>query len=286
MQFFIFKNMNHKILNIQNINIGNTLPFVLFGGINVLESYDLAMRSCEYYVNVTEKLKIPYVFKASFDKANRSSFNGYRGPGIEKGIKIFKALKKTFGVKLLTDVHEIYQVKPISEIVDVIQLPAFLARQTDLIKTIAKTNCVVNVKKPQFMSPTQILFVVEKFSKNGNDKIIICDRGTMFGYDNLIVDILGFNVMKKITNGNPIILDVTHSLQFRNSFDRISNGRKKQISELSRAGIAVGLSGIFLESHFNPDVAKCDGASALPIHKLYNLLQQIKEIDNLIKSFY
>ncbi|CAL1329512.1 2-dehydro-3-deoxyphosphooctonate aldolase [Candidatus Providencia siddallii] len=277
--------MQHKIINIGNISVANDLPFVLFGGMNVLESRDIAMRVCEHYVNVTFKLNVFYVFKASFDKANRTSIYSYRGLGLEESLKIFQELKQTFNVKIITDIHEPKQAKIVSEVVDVIQLPAFLARQTDLIKSIAKTNVVVNIKKPQFINPNQIGNIIEKFIKNGNDKIILCERGTSFGYDNLLVDMLGFNVMKKVSNGYPVIFDVTHSLQYREPFSFVSGGRRSQVLELARSGIAIGLAGLFLESHPNPDDAKCDGFSALPLDKLEPFLIQIKAIDELVKSF-
>lgn len=188
--------MKQKVVNIGDIKVANDLPFVLFGGMNVLESRDLAMRICEHYVTVTQKLGIPYVFKASFDKANRSSIHSYRGPGLEEGMKIFQELKQTFGVKVITDVHEASQAQPVADVVDVIQLPAFLARQTDLVEAMAKTGAVINVKKPQFVSPGQMGNIVDKFHEGGNDKVILCDRGANFGYDNLVVDMLGFSVMK------------------------------------------------------------------------------------------
>jgi 2-dehydro-3-deoxyphosphooctonate aldolase (KDO 8-P synthase) len=199
------------------VSTGNGLPFVLFGGVNVLESRDLALRSAEEYVRVTQKLGIPYVFKGSFDKANRSSIHSYRGPGLDEGLKILQAVKDAFGVPVLTDVHEIAQAAPVAEVVDVLQLPAFLARQTDLVVALAKTGRVINIKKPQFLSPSQMLNIVEKFKEAGNDKLILCDRGTCFGYDNLVVDMLGFGVMKKITQDLPVIFDVTHALQQRES---------------------------------------------------------------------
>jgi 2-dehydro-3-deoxyphosphooctonate aldolase (KDO 8-P synthase) len=198
-----------------SISCRNDGPFVLFGGINVLESRDLALRACEEYVRVTTKLGIPYVFKASFDKANRSSIHSYRGPGLEEGLKIFEAVKAQFGVPVITDVHEPWQAKPVAEVVDVLQLPAFLARQTDLVVALANTGRVVNIKKPQFLSPSQVLNIVEKFREAGNEQIILCDRGTCFGYDNLVVDMLGFGVMKKVTGDLPVIFDVTHALQQR-----------------------------------------------------------------------
>ncbi|MGN1392436.1 MAG: 3-deoxy-8-phosphooctulonate synthase [Succinivibrionaceae bacterium] len=277
--------MNNKIVKIGEISVANNLPFVLFGGINVLESEDLALRACEKYVEVTSKLNIPYIFKASWDKANRSSIYSYRGPGMEEGLEIFARLKKEFGVKIITDVHEIEQVKPVSEVVDVLQLPAFLARQTDLVKALAESGKVINVKKPQFLSPSQVGNICEKFKECGNEQIILCERGATFGYDNLVVDMLGFGIMKKSSQGTPIIFDVTHSLQCRDPNGQASGGRRSQVVDLARSGIAIGLAGLFLESHPNPLQAKCDGPSALPLDLLEPFLTQIKQVDDLVKSF-
>lgn len=277
--------MTRMIAITPTISAGNDRPFVLFGGINVLESRDLALRTCEEYVRVTTKLGIPYVFKASFDKANRSSIHSYRGPGLEEGMKIFEAVKAQFGVPVITDVHEPWQAQPVAEVVDVLQLPAFLARQTDLVVALARTGRVVNIKKPQFLSPPQMLNIVEKFREAGNERIILCDRGTCFGYDNLVVDMLGFGVMKKTTGGLPLIFDVTHALQQRDPTGAASGGRRTQVVDLARAGMAVGLAGLFLEAHPNPDQAKCDGPSALPLDKLESFLAQVKAIDDLVKSF-
>ena len=269
----------------KDIRVSNSESFTLFGGINVLESRDLALTTCAEYVRVTRKLGIPYVFKASFDKANRSSIHSYRGPGLEEGLRIFEAVKAEFGVPLITDVHEPWQAQVVAEVVDVLQLPAFLARQTDLVVALAKTGRVINIKKPQFLSPSQVVNIVEKFKEAGNDHLILCDRGTCFGYDNLVVDMLGFGVMKKVCNDLPIIFDVTHALQQRDSGDAASGGRRQQVAELARAGLAVGLAGIFLEAHPDPDKAKCDGPSALPLDQLEPFLAQLKALDDLVKSF-
>ncbi|CAB3633607.1 MAG: 3-deoxy-8-phosphooctulonate synthase [Achromobacter sp.] len=268
-----------------SITCANDQPFVLFGGINVLESKDLALRACEEYQRVTTRLGIPYVFKASFDKANRSSIHSYRGPGLEEGMKIFEAVKQNFGVPVITDVHEPWQAAPVAEVADILQLPAFLARQTDLVVALAKTGRVVNIKKPQFLSPTQVLNIVEKFTEAGNQQIILCDRGTSFGYDNLVVDMLGFGVMKKVSGNRPVIFDVTHALQQRSALDAASGGRREQVAELARAGMGVGLAGLFLEAHPDPRNAKCDGPSALPLDKLEPFLTQLKQLDDLVKSF-
>lgn len=265
--------------------INNSSRYHLFGGVNVLESMDFSLRCAENFVKVTTKLDIPYVFKASFDKANRSSIHSYRGPGMEEGLRIFEAVKKEFGVPVITDIHEPWQAAPVAEVVDILQLPAFLARQTDLVVAMAKTGKPINIKKPQFLSPPQVLNIVEKFKEAGNDQLMLCDRGTCFGYDNLVVDMLGFGVMKKVTGDLPIIFDVTHALQQRDALAGASGGRRQQIVELARAGMATGIAGLFLEAHPNPNEAKCDGPSALPLDKLEPFLAQMKAIDDLVKSF-
>ena len=272
-------------VNINNITVANDAPFTLFGGINVLEDLDSTLKACEHYVRVTEKLGIPYVFKASFDKANRSSIHSYRGVGLDEGMKIFSAVKKEFGVPVITDVHEPYQCQPVAEVCDVIQLPAFLARQTDLVVAMAKTGNVINVKKPQFLSPAQMNNIVEKFKEAGNSQVILCERGAQFGYDNLVVDMLGFGVMKKTCGNLPVIFDVTHSLQQRESGAAASGGRRSQVLDLALAGMGTRLAGLFLESHANPDEAKCDGPSALPLSKLEDFLQRVKAVDEAVKAF-
>ena len=271
-------------IQVANIGVSNEAPMALFGGMNVLESRDMAMQVAEAYVRVTEKLGIPYIFKASFDKANRSSIHSFRGPGLDEGLKIFQEIKSTFNVPLITDVHEIEQAKPVAEVCDVIQLPAFLARQTDLVKAMAETGAVINVKKPQFLSPGQMGNIVDKFRECGNDKVMLCERGSCMGYDNLVVDMLGFRTMKDVSGGLPLIFDVTHALQCRDPLGAASGGRRHQVAELGRAGIAVGIAGLFLEAHPNPEQARCDGPSALPLDKLEPFLAQMKAFDDLIKS--
>lgn len=275
----------HEISIGKDIHVGNQLPFVLFGGINVLESKDLALKSCAEYVRVTRKLSIPYVFKASFDKANRSSIHSYRGPGLEEGMRIFEAVKAEFGVPVITDVHEPWQAATVAEVADVLQLPAFLARQTDLVDALAKTGKIINIKKPQFLSPSQMSHIVEKFREAGNDRLILCDRGTCFGYDNLVVDMLGFSVMKQASGNMPIIFDVTHALQQRDPGGAASGGRRAQSAELARSAMALKLAGLFLEAHPDPSAAKCDGPSALPLEHLEAYLTQVKAVDDVVKSF-
>jgi 2-dehydro-3-deoxyphosphooctonate aldolase (KDO 8-P synthase) len=271
-------------INVANLTLGNDLPMTLIGGMNVLENRDLAMQVAEAYVEVTQKLGIPYVFKASFDKANRSSVHSYRGPGMEEGLKIFQEIKSTFGVPVITDIHTEAQCAPVAEVCDILQVPAFLARQTDLIAAVAATGAVINVKKPQFISPSQMQNIVEKLRECGNDQIMLCERGTCFGYDNLVVDMLGIRTMREVSDDAPIIFDVTHALQMRAPGGAASGGRRSQVAELGRAGLGVGIAGLFLEAHPNPDKALCDGPSALPLDKLEPFLAQMKAVDDVVKS--
>lgn len=271
-------------MNSVKLDICNDRPFTLFGGLNVLEDIDSTLHAVEEFVKITKLLGIPFVFKASFDKANRSSINSFRGVGLEKGLEIFSAVKKEFGVPIITDVHEIYQVAPVAEVADVLQIPAFLARQTDLVVEIAKSGRYINIKKPQFMSPGQVKNIVDKCNEAGNVNVMLCERGSNFGYDNLVVDMLGFQVMKDATNNVPIIFDVTHSLQCRDPMGKASGGRRNQLVELARAGMATGLAGLFVEAHPDPDRAKCDGPSALPLHQLQAFLEHVKAIDDTVKS--
>lgn len=264
--------------------INGEYVFSLFGGINVLESRDLALQACAHYVEVTTKLDINYVFKASFDKANRSSIHSYRGPGLEEGLRIFEDVKKEFGVQVITDVHEPWQAEHVAEVVDILQLPAFLARQTDLVVAMAKTGKPINIKKPQFLSPGQMLHIVEKFREAGNDQLMLCERGSNFGYDNLVVDMLGFDVMRKACGNIPIIFDVTHALQQRDPFGAASGGRRKQALQLAKAAMAAEVDGLFLEAHPDPNKALCDGPSALPLHLLEPFLAQVKEVYDLVHS--
>lgn len=269
-------------VRIGEINVANDQPFVLFGGMNVLESRDLAMQIAEHYVTVCQKLQIPYVFKASFDKANRSSVHSYRGPGLEEGLRIFEEIKRTFNIPLITDVHEPYQAAPVAEVVDVIQLPAFLARQTDLVVAMAQTGAVINVKKPQFLAPHEMRHIITKFREAGNEQVILCERGSSFGYNNLVVDMLGMDEMKQFA---PVIFDATHALQKPGGRADSADGRRAQAAQLARSGMALGLAGLFIEAHPDPNLAKCDGPCALPLAKLEGYLTQMKALDDLVKSF-
>jgi len=276
--------MSCKTVSTAGIDFANDKPFVLVGGVNVLESEQFAVDVAGVYQEVCSKLGIPLVFKASYDKANRSSIHSFRGPGLEAGLTIFEAVKKATGLPTITDIHSPEEAAPAASVVDIIQLPAFLARQTDLVRAMAETGAVINIKKPQFLSPEQMSNIVQKFEECGNDRLILCERGSNFGYDNLVVDMLGFGVMRKTTNEVPVIFDVTHALQRRDPGDAASGGRRGQVVELARAGMATGLAGLFLESHPDPTKALCDGPSALPLSQLAPFLEQVKAVDDVVKS--
>ena len=270
-------------IQLNDITIANDKPFVLFGGMNVLESKELAFEIAEGYIDICNRLGIGYVFKASFDKANRSSLNSYRGPGLEKGVDSLGQIKEKYNVPIITDVHEPYQAQPVAEVADIIQLPAFLSRQTDLVQAMAKTGAIINIKKAQFLAPHEMRHIINKCLEAGNDKIILCERGTSFGYNNLVVDMLGFDTMKQMDV--PVFFDVTHSLQQPGARSDSAGGRREQITTLARAGMATGLAGLFLEAHPEPQVAKCDGPCALRMSQLEAFLTQLKQIDDLVKGF-
>ena len=270
-------------IQLNDMTIANDKPFVLFGGMNVLESKELAFEIAEGYIDICNRLGIGYVFKASFDKANRSSLNSYRGPGLEKGLDWLGQIKEKYNVPIITDVHEPYQAQPVAEVADIIQLPAFLSRQTDLVQAMAKTGAIINIKKAQFLAPHEMRHIINKCLEAGNDKIILCERGTSFGYNNLVVDMLGFDTMKQMDV--PVFFDVTHSLQQPGARSDSAGGRREQITTLARAGMATGLAGLFLEAHPEPEVAKCDGPCALRMSQLEPFLSQLKQIDDLVKGF-
>lgn len=264
------------------VTFGNHLPFVLIGGMNVIEGEEIVMEVAAKFVEITSELGIPYVFKASFDKSNRSSVHSFRGPGLEKGRQVLAEVKRRFGVPVLTDVHEPWQAAPIAEVADILQLPAFLARQTDLVVAIAKTGAAINVKKPQFLAPNEMKHIINKCSEAGNDKVILCERGTSFGYNNLVVDMLGMDKMKAIA---PVVFDATHALQEPGGRTDSAGGRRAQAAALARSGMALGIAGLFVEAHADPDQALCDGPSALPLNAVRPYLQQMLAIDRLVKSF-
>ena len=269
-------------MKLRNFEIGNNKPLTLMGGMNVLESRDLAMQVAEDFKKVTDKLNINYIFKASFDKANRSSITSYRGPGLEEGLNILKEVSDEFDVPVITDIHEPDQAEPVSEICEVIQIPAFLARQTDLVNAAASTKSIIQFKKPQFLSAPEMKNVVEKCAAAGNSNILLCERGNSYGYNNLVVDTLNFQILKKLMK--PVIFDVTHSLQLPGGLGGSTDGRREYVLSLAKAGISQSIAGLFLEAHPNPDEAKCDGPCALPLSMLDEFLTQIKELDDFIKQ--
>lgn len=276
--------MSDRVVSVDGLRIGNREPFVLLGGVNVLESADFAIEVAGHFKEVCARLGIPLVFKASYDKANRSSIHSFRGPGPEEGLEILARVKATHGLPVISDVHAPEQAAAAAAVCDIIQLPAFLARQTDLVAAMAATGAAINIKKPQFLSPGQMKNIVEKFRECGNERLLLCERGTQFGYDNLVVDMLGFRVMRDASDGLPLIFDVTHALQCRDPLGAASGGRRGQVAELARAGLAIGLAGLFLEAHPDPDRALCDGPSALPLAQLEPFLAQAKAIDDLVKG--
>tara|TARA_Y100001933_G_scaffold86631_1_gene87865 strand:- start:201 stop:1049 length:849 start_codon:yes stop_codon:yes gene_type:complete len=269
-------------IKVRDLVVSNEKPFTLFGGMNVLESRDLALEVAAAYKDVTGKLGIPYVFKASFDKANRSSISSFRGPGLKKGLEILAEIKETHGVPVISDVHEPQQAGPAAEVIDVLQLPAFLCRQTDLVLALAETSRPVNVKKAQFLAAHEMGHIIKKFEEAGNDQLLLCERGSSFGYNNLVVDPLNFGIMKR--TGCPVVFDVTHSLQIPGGRSDSAGGRRQAVFELMLAGMSQGIGGLFLESHPDPAQAKCDGPCALPLDKLEDFLRQAKEMDELVKK--
>lgn len=273
--------MSAPVTLADGITFANDRPFVLIGGMNVIESEDLVMEVAERFIEVTGKLGIPYVFKASFDKANRSSIHSFRGPGLDQGLAILAAVKDRFGVPILTDVHEPFQADAAARVADILQLPAFLARQTDLVVAIAGTGAAINIKKPQFLAPQEMQHIINKCAEAGNERIMLCERGSSFGYNNLVVDMLGMDLMKSMA---PVVFDVTHALQKPGGRSDSADGRRAQATALARSGMAIGIAGLFLEAHPDPDKALCDGPCALPLAALRPYLEQIKAIDDLVKS--
>ena len=268
-------------MKLRNFNIDNNESMILMGGMNVLESRDLAMEVAEKFKEVTTKHNINYIFKGSFDKANRSSINSFRGPGLDDGLKTLEEVSNAFEVPVITDIHEPDQAKSVSDVCEIIQIPAFLARQTDLVNAAAKTNSIIQFKKPQFLSAPEMNNVVEKCIAAGNENVTLCERGNSFGYNNLVVDTLNFQILKKISK--PVIFDVTHSLQLPGGLGNATGGRREYVLSLAKAGISQSIAGLFLEAHPDPDKAKCDGPCALPLSVLDEFLKQVKDLDNFIK---
>ena len=272
-----------KTIKVGNLEVGNDKPFVLIAGLNVLEDDETIKDVIEECIRLTKKYDIPYIFKASYDKANRSSIDSYRGPGVEKGLKKLLELKKDYKVPLISDIHNPEEAELASNVLDIIQIPAFLSRQTDLIEAACATSLPINIKKGQFLAPSDMNNILKKCSHFQNENIMICERGTSFGYNNLVVDMLG---MVELKNNSPVIFDVTHSLQKPGGLGDKADGRGSSVLDLARAGMSLGLAGLFLEVHPDPTKALCDGPCALPLQKLDQFLNKIKNLDDFIKESY
>ena len=272
-----------KKVKVGEISLSNKSSLVLISGLNVLEDESIVKEVVGELKKVSDELDIPFIFKASYDKANRSSIESFRGPGIEKGLEVLRKIKSDYKVPVMSDVHSPGEVKKAKEILDVIQIPAFLCRQTDLISSAAITGLPVNVKKGQFLSPAEMKNIITKFEHFNNKNILLCERGTTFGYNNLVVDMLGLAELKRYDY--PVIFDVTHSLQEPGGEGESTSGRRSLALDLAKSAISIGIDGLFLETHPDPDKAKCDGPCALPLKHLKEFLHQIKAIDKLVKTF-
>ena len=268
-------------LKLNNFNIGNLETMTLMGGVNVLESDSIVMNVAEKFAESTRNNNINWIFKGSYDKANRSSISSFRGPGIEEGLRMLEKVKSQFNVPVITDIHEPSQAEQVAEVSDVIQIPAFLCRQTDLVVAAAKTKKIIQFKKPQFLSATEMKNVIEKCSQAGNSKIILCERGNSFGYNNLIVDMINFQIMKELDV--PVIFDATHSLQLPGGLGHAADGRREYLLPLAKAGLSQGIAGLFIEAHPDPDNAKCDGPCAISSDEIPKVVSQLAALDDFIK---
>jgi 2-dehydro-3-deoxyphosphooctonate aldolase (KDO 8-P synthase) len=268
---------------LHSLHLGGKNPLFLIAGPCVIESESHARRMAESVARIAADAGIPYIFKASYDKANRSSVKSFRGPGAKEGLRILAKIKSDLKLPILTDIHEREQAAPAAEVVDILQIPAFLSRQTDLLEAAAKTKRIVNVKKAQFLSPWDMKNVVEKLSAAGNDNLILTERGASFGYQNLVVDFRSFPIMKKF--GYPVVFDATHSVQIPGGQGHASGGQPEFIEPLARAAVAAGVDGVFIETHDNPAEALSDGPNALPLSQLPQLLVRLKEISALVRKW-
>jgi len=271
-----------KILKLENFTIGNQEPMTLMGGVNVLESESVVMTVAEKFAKTTSNLNINWIFKGSFDKANRSSISSFRGPGLDEGLRMLEKVKSEFNTPVITDIHEPSQADSVSKVCDVIQIPAFLCRQTDLVIAAAKTKKIIQFKKPQFLSAPEIKNVIENSRQAGNENITLCERGNSFGYNNLVVDMLNFQIMKDL--GVPVIFDATHSLQLPGGLGNAAGGRREYLLPLAKAGLSQGIAGLFIEAHPDPDLAKCDGPCAISTDEIPAVLSQLSELDDFIKN--
>jgi len=269
-----------KPIKVGNLTVGQGCPLVLISGPCVIEDYETTREIAAHLKEATDKLEMPFVFKASFDKANRTSVTAFRGPGLTEGLRVLAEIKEEFGIPILSDVHRIAEIPAAARVLDIIQIPAFLCRQTDFIVEVAKSGKPVNIKKGQFLAPWDMANVVEKITSAGNRRILITERGTMFGYNNLVVDFRGFMIMRQ--TGYPVIFDATHSVQLPGGAGKSSGGQRDFAPMLARAAVAAGVDGVFMEVHTNPEQALCDGPNSLKLDTIYNLLSRLKTIHNTI----
>ncbi|MDR2782129.1 MAG: 3-deoxy-8-phosphooctulonate synthase [Holosporaceae bacterium] len=271
-----------KIVQVGNVSVANDAPLILIAGLCALESRDAAFRVADYLVQVTDELKIPFIFKSSFDKANRTSLSSRRGVRLDEALRIFQDLKQEFGCPVLTDVHEVSQCQEVADVVDVLQIPAFLCRQTDLLVAAAKTGKVINLKKGQFLAPWDMKNVCQKVVMSGNENVMLCERGVCFGYNQLVTDIRSLRIMSDY--GFPIIFDASHSVQEPGGLGGSSGGNRSYIEPLARAAVAAGVAGIFVETHFDPQNAFSDGPNMVPLYLMKNFMESVKKFDDLAKS--
>jgi len=274
--------MTTRIVKVEQIQIGGGAPLTVIAGPCVIESREAALRHAGALKEIADRVGVPYIFKSSYDKANRSSVNSFRGPGLEKGLEILLEVKTKMGVPVLTDVHEIDQVGAVKEVADVLQIPAFLCRQTDFVLTVAKSGRVVNVKKGQFLAPWDMRNVLDKILSTGNDRVLLTERGASFGYNNLVSDMRSLVVMREL--GFPVVFDATHSLQLPGGLGSASGGERKYIPALARAGVAAGVDALFMEVHEDPDQAMSDGPNSLELRDFEGLLRVVKRLDALVKE--
>ena len=273
--------MRH-IVNVGKIAIGQAKPLVLIAGPCVIETFDATMETAAFLKDLTDELQIPFIFKTSFDKSNRTSLSSYRGPGLSKGLKIISAIKDKLGVRVISDVHRFHEIAPAAQVLDILQVPAFLCRQTDFILAVSEAGKPVNIKKGQFLAPWDIEHVIEKVVSTGNGQVLVTERGTTFGYNNLVVDFQGLAIMRGL--GWPVIFDVTHSVQLPGGAGKTSAGQREFVPSMARAAAAAGVDGIFIEVHKDPECALCDGPNSLPLHSVRPLLEQLKAIRNALLS--
>ena len=269
-------------IRIKDIPLGGRNPLVLIAGPCVIEGLDLTLHVATALKEITASLSIPFIFKTSYDKANRSSLNSYRGPGLKKGLKVLQEVKEKLNIPVLSDVHRFEEIEPAVSVLDVIQIPAFLSRQTDFIIKVAETGRAVNIKKGQFMSPPEVKNVIDKVTSTGNHQMLVTERGFSFGYNNLVVDMRSLVILQKF--GCPVVFDATHSVQLPGGLGSSSGGQREFITYLSRAAVAIGIDALFMEVHPEPDNALCDGSNMLNLSVLPSLLKQVKLIDNMVKS--